>query len=310
MKKSPATSTARIGRIIASREFTDAKGPRRRITVSLGVPHRIRDGGWECPFSIEGLSAALISGRSEGSDSLSALFYAVGNIRQHLKESGATFKWGGDPRGDDTGIPQFLPLGKGKEFYHRVDAAINREIDRTLRLDLKHRRRKWRAKKKPRVTSHPRVGRIAASRGLTDAKNPRRRIVVALGVPRQVDFMEWECKIHIDGLEPIAHQTFGVDSMQALLLGVEALRMSLKRSPYRLAWLGDSTFYPAGGIPRQVSGDLGEEFDARIEKLIEREKEPFWEAKLEQLSAQHRQPRKRTAASGERPTSQAQHRPD
>jgi hypothetical protein len=66
----------------------------------------------------------------------------------------------------------------------------------------------------------------------------------ALGLPRQVDFMEWECKIHIDGLELIVRQAFGVDSMQALLLGVEALRLSLKRSPYRLAGSAIPPFIP------------------------------------------------------------------
>ena len=240
MNKSSTPPEGHIGQIIASRKLADAKTPRKRITISLGVPRRISEGRWECPFSIEGLSSGLISERSPGGDSLSALLYAAGDVSRHLKETGATFKWNGDARlgGDSGGIPRFLPIGMDKEFYDRVDAKINREIDRTIGLDLKDRRRKWRAERKPRRTPNPRIGRIVASRELTEEKSPKRRIVAALGMPRQVDFMEWECKIHIAGLEPIVHQAFGVDSMQALLLAVEALRQSLKRSPVRLGVVG------------------------------------------------------------------------
>jgi hypothetical protein len=107
------------------------------------------------------------------------------------------------------------------------------------------------------------------------------------------------------------HYISGVDSMQALLLGVEALRLSLKRSPRRLAWLGDSTFYPNGGLPQQVGGDLGEEFDERIEQLIKREEQPFWEAHLkylgdcrrEYLRSRRPEEQEKSTNSGEKPSS-------
>ncbi len=122
--------------------------------------------------------------------------------------------------------------------------------------------------------------------------------------------MEWQCNVHIDGLKPILEQVSGVDSMQALLLGVETLRLSLKQSGYRLAWLGDSTFYPAGGIPQQVPADLGEEFDERMEQVIKREARPFWEARLKILRARRLEAREKGTNSGERPSSKQRRRSD
>ena len=152
------------------------------------------------------------------------------------------------------------------------------------------------------------IGQVVASRELTDAADPSRRIVVSLGFPRQVHPLEWECQVQIDGLEPILEWVGGVDSMQALLLAIENLRQSLKRSPYRLAWLGDST--SAGGIPQQVPGDLGEEFDERMEQLIKREKQPYWEAYLKRLRARTLEARKRKTNSGEKPSSKGRGRSD
>jgi hypothetical protein len=139
-------SNAKIGQVIASRELTDAKDPKRRIIVSLGVPRRIDDVRWECPFSIEGLAPAPIRDRSPGGDSLQALLSGAADIRRRLIQSGATFDWDGDSLlgGDSGGIPRFLPLGMGKEFYDRMDAAISREIQRAVKSREKD-TRQWRA---------------------------------------------------------------------------------------------------------------------------------------------------------------------
>jgi hypothetical protein len=125
--------------------------------------------------------------------------------------------------------------------------------------------------------SNPSIGRTIAGRELAVAGDPKRRIIVSLGMPRRVSSEEWQCKVRIDGLdaEPISQWISSVDSLDALLLGVEFIRLSLKRSPRHLVWLGDSTLFTAGGIPRQVPADLGEEFDKRIEKLLEIEEQKF-----------------------------------
>ncbi len=101
--------------------------------------------------------------------------------------------------------------------------------------------------------------------------------MVSLGMPRQVGPDEWQCWVCIDGLDakPIVEKVTGADSLQALQLGLVVLRKSLKRSPYRLAWMGESNLYPAGGIPCQAPINLGEEFDQLIERLIERERQRY-----------------------------------
>ena len=117
------------------------------------------------------------------------------------------------------------------------------------------------------------IGQVIARRELIDAKEPRRRIIVSLGLPRQVSPGEWQCRVGIDGLssEPIVKPVSGADSVQALLLAFQYLRLSLKDSKCRLAWPDNAIPCPAGDIPRQVPTALGEEFTERIEQLIERE---------------------------------------
>jgi len=123
--------------------------------------------------------------------------------------------------------------------------------------------------------------------------------MVSLGVPRQVSSEEWQCNVRIDGLaaEPILETASGVDSLQALLLGVEFLRASLRRSRRRLAWVGDTILCPSGGIPRQVPEDLGEAFDKRIEQLLDREEQRFRKFRAKVLRAYLAESTKKTGSS-------------
>jgi len=102
-------------------------------------------------------------------------------------------------------------------------------------------------------------------------KTQKRRIVVALGRPQQIGRREWRCDIRIDGLEAILKQVVGVDSLDALLLGVQAIRWSLMHSGRKLAWPDTGVPCFSGDIPRQVPTALGEEFDERLEQLIDSE---------------------------------------
>src|SRR5579885_379411 len=84
---------------------------------------------------------------------------------------------------------------------------------------------------------------------------------------------DWQCVVRIDGLGP--HPIFefggGVDSLQALLVGIGVLRNALKQAPCCLAWRGDSVLHLAGGIPRQTPSEFGEEFERRLEQFVLRE---------------------------------------
>jgi len=121
--------------------------------------------------------------------------------------------------------------------------------------------------------SNTESGLIIARREFTDANHPGRQIIVSLGLPKRVSSDEWQCGVRIDGLDarPISKQISGVDSLQALLLALQLLRLSLKHSPCRLARPEFGIPCPTGDIPLQVPTYLGEEFDERIEQLIKRE---------------------------------------
>ncbi|GEM_PF-3511502 len=118
-----------------------------------------------------------------------------------------------------------------------------------------------------------RMGRIVARRELTDASDPKRRIIASVGTPRRMRSGDWQCVVRIDGLGP--HPIFefggGVDSLQALLVGIGVLRNALKQAPCCLAWRGDSVLHLAGGIPRQTPSEFGEEFERRLEQFVLRE---------------------------------------
>ena len=164
--------------------------------------------------------------------------------------------------------------------------------------------------KKSRATSRTRARRIIASRELTDARDPKRRIVVSVGLPRRVSSDEWQCPVCIDGLEakPILKNVSGVDSLQALLLAAEYLRMRLKQSHCDLVWPGHGTPCPAGDIPRQVPIYYGEEFVDRVEQLMDREGLRFMERHFKML--RRLEAEEASTNSGERPSSKRRRRSD
>ncbi len=115
-------------------------------------------------------------------------------------------------------------------------------------------------------------GRVVARRVITDASATDREIKLSIGMPRRVDRDEWQCPISIEGLKDstVVDSARGIDSLAALLLAVECVRWHLKESGRRFAWLGESDLWGTG-IPRQVPTDLGQRFEERIERAIERE---------------------------------------
>jgi hypothetical protein len=117
------------------------------------------------------------------------------------------------------------------------------------------------------------IGPIVARRVVTAVGGPKQRIELIIGKPRRVDPYEWQCPILITGLEkqPVFDAASGVDALQALMLGADCIRWHLKRSGRRFAWNGDSELAGIAGIPRQIPPGMGDEFDARIERAIERE---------------------------------------
>jgi hypothetical protein len=62
-------------------------------------------------------------------------------------------------------------------------------------------------------------------------------------------------------------RVWGVDSFQALLLGVAILRLSLKQSRRRFVWSW-LVFSFDGGSLQQIAVDLGEQLHKQVERLL------------------------------------------
>ena len=164
--------------------------------------------------------------------------------------------------------------------------------------------------KKSRSSSRVAIGQVVARRELTDVRGPKRRVVVSVGLPRQVSTDEWQCTASVDGLEarPILKNTHGVDSLQALMLAVELLRKWLKESHCDLVWPDDGTPCPAGDIPHQVPMYFGEEFVDQVEQLTKREGPRFMDNHFKMLRAHVPRATRADATSNERASSKRRRR--
>jgi hypothetical protein len=100
--------------VVCERELFDLERPERRVIVRLGSP-RLEEPptGWECRYSISGLSESPYESRGSGHDGLGALIYALISIREHLDQSGLKLSWKGDD--GDTGFPLYFFSGTARD---------------------------------------------------------------------------------------------------------------------------------------------------------------------------------------------------
>jgi hypothetical protein len=105
------------------------------VTVQLGRPRRRRTGEFECPYRVRGLGRARI-GRAFGEDSVQALQLAFEAVRLELEPHARVLTWYGEL--GETGFPQYVPYFFGGRFRKRIEAMVNREIEREARR-LEHR---------------------------------------------------------------------------------------------------------------------------------------------------------------------------
>jgi hypothetical protein len=111
------------------------------------------------------------------------------------------------------------------------------------------------------------LGRIIASRVLTEENARDQKITVTIGAPRWVQADHWLCPYLIEGIvESGIHYGYGVDALQALVSGLAGIRWDLGNAGRDFIWFADDD-----GIPRQVPTGLGKNFQQRVERAIERE---------------------------------------
>jgi len=120
------------------------------------------------------------------------------------------------------------------------------------------------------------MGRIIASRVLTEENARDSKITITIGAPRRVEADHWLCSYLIQGIvESDIHYGYGVDSLQSLLVALGGVRRDLEQTERHFIWFGDGH-----GIPRQVPTYYGREFEQRVERAIERESKRVWLSRL------------------------------
>lgn len=107
-----------------------------------------------------------------------------------------------------------------------------------------------------------------ASRTLLDKAG--RKVHVTLFRPQLDKQGDWECRIEIDreGGAPILRAGHGVDSLQALIQGIQAIRFSLDGKGRNLTWLRGARGHV--GLPLMIE-DHDPDFVTLVEHLLEAE---------------------------------------
>ena len=122
----------------------------------------------------------------------------------------------------------------------------------------------------------PGLGRVIASRILSEQDVPETKVIVSIGLPRPHPRQDWECPFLIEGIgESKVRGAYGVDAMQSLISALQGIRAGLDQSERALFWLDPKrgTFFPV-----MVSTAYGKRFEDRVGLAIEREMVREWRA--------------------------------
>jgi hypothetical protein len=107
-----------------------------------------------------------------------------------------------------------------------------------------------------------------ATRTLTDSGG--NEIEVRIGTPEIAPKGEWQCPIQI-GTDPVAYGR-GVDGFQALVMGLELIRVTLAKHG-TFTWVGGEPGDP--GFPRTLPSYFGFAFYQKLDQMIDAEVATF-----------------------------------
>lgn len=106
---------------------------------------------------------------------------------------------------------------------------------------------------------------------------------------------DWCAEFAISGLrKEIKGRAFGIDSLQALLLAAQALRLRLEGLGVQFSWLGGEA--GDSGIPRVIPNSYGLAFSERAEQLVLEEATRFVRAAMKVRRIQRRAHGRRIAS--------------
>jgi hypothetical protein len=147
------------------------------------------------------------------------------------------------------------------------------------------------------------LGRPIARRTLTEDGVTGREIVISIGLPRPYRLSEsgdWECPFLIEGIgEPNVETARGVDSLQALILAIEGLRVRLEQTGRNFVWLDPNM---GVDIPLYVPSVYGKRLVERVSRAIEREIVRVWRARIKKSWAKIRTEETKLRRQGIAPT--------
>jgi hypothetical protein len=122
---------------------------------------------------------------------------------------------------------------------------------------------------------------VIASRVLNEIGGTLRQIRVSFEEPWKDPRGDWQWRALIEGLgKPQIVPSGGVDSLQALLIAVEGVRVTLDKTGRLFTWGEWDPEKASSGIPRYIPTDLGPIFEARVNLAIERESKRYYQRKL------------------------------
>lgn len=147
------------------------------------------------------------------------------------------------------------------------------------------------------------LGRPIARRTLAEEGVTGRKVVVSIGLPRPDRFSkhgDWECPFLIEGVgESKVETTYGVDSLQALILAIEGVRVRLEQTGRNLFWLDPNL---GTDIPLNVPTVWGKRLVERVSLAIERETVRVWRARIKKSWAKIRTEETKLRRQGISPT--------
>jgi hypothetical protein len=124
---------------------------------------------------------------------------------------------------------------------------------------------------------HKQQETIAERQFLSHGTVPPTPVTVRVFAPRRVDG-SWVCDFAIIGAKTISNSAFGEDSMQALQMALEGLRVLLASADAPLSWCGQVGFL---GLPMSVPISYGLVVQRELEEILVREERRIIERELD-----------------------------
>jgi hypothetical protein len=134
------------------------------------------------------------------------------------------------------------------------------------------------ARHKRRTYSAPRkIARVAAQRVFQRPDQPKRPVILTIGVPQAVAGSDWGCAVQITGLTRSLSRprfVFGIDAIQALVLALQYAKIVLDASKDEITWIDETGDL---GLPLYLPM-LPKRHQDRVQRMMDREVERFYKA--------------------------------